>query len=179
MKNFDGKQPEELYAIISARQIVAVMFHSDLFEMFNFLALDKFACEQKQQCKEEFMGHLKFVEHYNKYYNKLMNDNNQAYARVDILPSEWSKYTRSDVTPQVRKKAITEAFTKWLDWEKETCEILSGIAYEFLKQQNVVDYEFIKCYIKDVKKEIQEITNIILELKITDYDEMHILEMQK
>lgn len=178
MKSYEGRKCDELYKIISARQLIAVMMHSDLMELFAFLSLDEFEKEQCEQCKEEFEEHLKLVKHYGDLHNKLLCTEINNNDRVNVFPQDWQKYTKFDVTTQARKKMVMESFNKWLDWEKETCEILSGVAYEFMHQGLMSDYDFVMKYVRDVTKEIKHVSKLVLSMKATDYDEVYIQDMQ-
>lgn len=176
MVDYTGKKCEELYSIINARQIAAVMMHSDLVALYAFLSLDGFTKLQCKQYKDESKTHIKLLEYCINRHNKLPAE--MELKRVPILPQDWGKYTRQDVTPQARKKQVMESLTVWLEWEKETVEILSGAAKAMFEQGYIADYEFLVPYIVDTIKEVQEITDLLASLKAVDYDEIYLQDLQ-
>lgn len=181
MKDYTGLRCEELYAVVSARQKAALSMHCDLIALYDFLALEGFKELQEKQYKSESKEHIKLIEHFIETHDRLIyvDSAEQHKEYVKVIPTDWHKYTRFDVTPQARKKQIVDSFTLWLDWERETKEILCGVAAEMLKQGYIADYDFIVKYIVDVSEEIKEITSLILELKAVEYDEVYLQELQK
>lgn len=175
--NFDGKGLDDIFQHLVSHQVSALMLHSSMVELFNFLGLKGFKRWQKYRVIDEYDGYRGICAFYQETYNKL--NPKPIPQDLDVVPSDWYKYSRFDVTQDARKRMIETAFTKWHDWESETLEFLQTIICRLDELGDVMASDFVHELLKDVQHEVIELEKMLLELKATGYDMTYIVSIQK
>ena len=173
---YEPKDCREVYGIINARQVTALMFHSEMADMFGFLGLEGFKCMHEYQFLTESAGHRATKSCYLSHHDKILSDD--EVRGIDIVPDEWLRYTRMDVTPSVRRQSVEKAMNEYLKWEKDTKEILCHCAAYLLDWHKMSDYEWVKCLINDVTEELKCLKELCLKLRASDYDMSYIVGIQ-
>lgn len=95
-----------------------------------------------------------------------------------VIPDSWYKYTRFDVSTQVRKQAVETAFDKYKEWETQTKECYEKHAKALMEAGYVADFMHIEELICDVDKELKHLERLTITLKSVAYDEVYIAELQ-
>lgn len=96
-----------------------------------------------------------------------------------FLYYESQKYTRMDVSSQVRTQSIQTALKKYQDWEEGSLE-LYGKCSTLLGVMNCdADKRDIDNLISDVDEELKHLYEIILAFKSVNYDVTFVMEYQK
>ena len=88
------------------------------------------------------------------------------------------QFTRYEVTPAVRKNAISIGFDKWMDWEQKTKKVYEGYCKELYNLGEIASMKEIEKFVEDVNKEIAEGYKKIVSLKSIDYDISNIYDEQ-
>ena len=175
-KDYTPETCAEVFSALDIRQITALMFHDQMADYFKFLSLDGFAKLHKFQYLEESIDRRKLKEYYIKHHNKLLEEWEVSDPRV--IPQDWLRYTRMDVSSQVRTQSTQSALKKYMDWEEETREILAKSAIVLRELECVSDEQFILCMLKDVDKELECLYKIINKLRAVSYDPVFVMEYQ-
>jgi hypothetical protein len=167
----------EIYAIINARQLTALMFHDQMADYFRFLSLDGLSNLHERQCVEEARGRRKLRKCYMKRHNKLIED--WPVSNPKAIPDDWIKYTRMDVSSQVRTQSIQLALKKYREWEEESIALYSKCAKLLADMNYMADKQDIDYLITDVDEELKHLYEIDLAFKSANYDLSFVLEYQK
>lgn len=175
--DFTPEDCREVFSVIDARQIVALMFHDQMADYFNFLGLDGFKCMHEYHHLDESICRRKTKRYFIKHHNKLIEE-----AKVydpNVIPSEWLKYSQFDVTPQVRIQAVQSGFKRYSEWEEETLDFYQRCATLLFELGNIADYNYVNELIDDVNDELAELHKLWLQLKAMNYDTSYTESIQE
>lgn len=167
----------EIFADINSRQITALMFHTEMADMFDFLGLMGFKRMHEYQYFSESAEHRGIKRYYINHHNKLLRG--KHLPRVEVIPDSWYKYSRFDVTPQIRKQYVEEGLKKYQAWEKETKEMYENYAAELMRRGNVADFNKVKSLVCDVDMEVKCVDRLIIELESVGYNDVYIASIQE
>lgn len=168
---------EDIFGAIHDRQISALMFHSQMADLFDFLGLMGFKRMHEYQYLAESAEHRGLCRYYTNHHNKLLVGEHPQGPKV--IPLEWGQYTRFDVTPQVRKQAVEKAFNEYREWESDTKKIYSEYSKALMNLGCVADALKINEYIKDVDQELKHLDRMLIKLKAISFDAVGIMDMQE
>ena len=166
----------EIFQKINARQIIALMFHDEMADFFDFLGLMGFKRMHEYQYLKESAEHRCIKRYYINHHNKLLEG--LSIGDPDVIPDNWYNYTRFDVSMQVRKNAIETAFDQYKSWEDDTKEFYSRCAQKLMDMGFVADFNKVNSLISDVDMELKHLDRLIIEMKSCGYNEVYIVTMQ-
>ena len=178
-KDIEEMSCHELYAMMSERMLVALMFHNDMSDYFNFLGLHGFECIHEYQYHEESISRRHLKREYLDIHNKIIKEHFEPEYFEDVIPTDWSKYTRMDIDKSVIPKFVKSSIEKYKDWEEETKEMYETAYCVAISKGYVVDADIIKDYISCVQSELKKIYRLYEELNCVGFDPVYIVEMQK
>lgn len=177
--NLEGHEPTtcaEIYRLIGSRQITALMFHDAMADLFDFLGLQGFKRMHEYQYIVESAEHRALKRYYLNHHGKLLPDT--EVSPVSVIPSDWYKYTRMDVTSSIRKQAVKTAFEQYYEWESETKELYSTAAVYLMNWHKAADFNKINGLLMDVDKELKHIERLIIRMSSVDYDPVYVDSLQ-
>lgn len=177
--NLEGHEPTtcvEIYRLIGSRQITALMFHDAMADLFDFLGLQGFKRMHEYQYIVESAEHRALKRYYLNHHGKLLPDT--EVSPVSVIPSDWYKYTRMDVTSSIRKQAVKTAFEQYYEWESETKELYSTAAVYLMDWHKVSDFNKINGLLMDVDKELKNLERLIIRMSSVDYDPVYVDSLQ-
>ena len=174
---YEPKDCREVYGIINARQVTALMFHSEMADMFGFLGLEGFKCLHEYQFLAESAGHRTTKSCYLCHHDKILSDD--EVKGIDIVPDEWMSYTGMDVTPSVRRQHVEKSMNQYLRWERDTKDIYCHCAAYLLEWHKIDDFNRVKHLVKEVSKELAKLKELCLRLRASDYSLDYIVSIQK
>lgn len=172
----EPKSCKEIFAAVNRRQITALMFHDDMADLFDFLGLRGFKRMHEYQFFEESAEHRALKRYYLNHHGELIPE--EELDRFEVIPSDWYKYTRMDVSAPVRKQAVQRAMEQYHDWESETKELYEACAKYLLDWGAIADFNKICDLVKDVDMELKYLERLCIELKSVDYSAEYIGVMQ-
>ena len=79
----------------------------------------------------------------------------------------------------VKRNAVKEAITAWVNWEKETKELYEKKYIELCDTKDVAAALFVKCLIEDVDYELKQAEEKMMKLAAAGYDMIYILDEQE
>ena len=156
----------DIFREINDRQVTALMVHDQMADIFWFMQLKGFACMHEYQFLCESMGHRKTKKHYLCEHGKLLPDG--EFKNPEILPVDWLKYTKSDVTNQVRLQYIEKTLTTYKTWEHETKEMYEKAICDLMANGSVCDAKFVYFLLEDVSEELKELEDLCAKLRMHD-----------
>lgn len=168
---------EDIYKAIRDRQVSALMFHSQMADLFDFLGLMGFKRMHEYQYFSESAEGRGISRYYLNHHNKLLVGGHPQGPKV--IPQEWGQYTRFDVTPQVRKQAVEKAFKEYQDWEMETKEMYSWYSKALADKGLIADSIKVGELVKDVDMELKTLNRLLLKLKAIAFDAVGVMDMQE
>lgn len=155
--------------------IEGIMLHDQLYQIFLFVRLNKYANVQKERHKEETKARRRLNEYFIKHNNRLIKETGINFGNV--IPIEWYDKSRFDFSiDDVRKTAIF-AFRTWVQWEKDTKILYEKMYYDLITEHFISDAEHVLDLIKDVSKELNEAEEQMLYLDNVGYDPVEIMEL--
>jgi hypothetical protein len=167
---------EEIFGLLAQHMIKGMMVHAQMADYFRFLGLEGYAECHEYHYLEESKNYRELVKYYTLHYNKLILD--LPIENPHIIPDDWGQFTRYEVTPAVRKNAISIGFDKWMDWEQKTKKVYEGYCKELYNLGEIASMKEIEKFVEDVNKEIAEGYKKIVSLKSIDYDISNIYDEQ-
>lgn len=172
----EPQDPEEVYAAINARQLSALMFHSEMADLFGFLNLKGFQDMHEHQYLAESACYRALRNFYLTQYGKVLQEDDPELP--EVFPEDWYDYKRSDVTPETRRQAVQTALEQYLEWEEETKECYTKYASMLMSWGKTADHAKIHKMIKEVDEEIKRIERMNMDLKSTHFSMDHIMTTQ-
>lgn len=161
---------------INQRQITALMFHDQMADLFDFLGLMGFKRMHEYQYFAESAEHRTTKRYFINHHNRLLPED--GVEEIEAIPDSWYKYTRFEVSAQVRRQAVETAFEKYNEWESETKECYEKAAKELLDAGYMADYNKVNCLIEDVDMELKHIDRLIICLKSVAYNDVYVATIQ-
>lgn len=144
----------EIFKKLSNRMVGAMMIHTQLTELFNFIDLESDAKRQKKQLHEETDGLLKLEKYAAQHHHILITSDNPP--QVDILNLGMLKQPNDELSPDNKIYLIQYALKEWIEWEKES-KIMYEDAYRHLVDMSeIAAAEFVLRFVKDVDKELRD-----------------------
>ena len=166
----------EIYEKICSNMLTALMFHEQATDLFDFLSLHGFKRMHEYQYISESIGFRKLQRYYINRYNELVQPH--EVSDPEAIPSEWMNHNRKDVTPQIKKRSVKEAFEEYREWEKETEDHLCMYANALCERGKLMDYSYVMGMVQDVCCELNRIDRMMLKLSGVDYSMEYIEEIQ-
>lgn len=173
---YEPQDPEEVYAAINSRQLTALMFHSEMADLFGFLNLKGFQDMHEYQYLSESACYRALRDFYMTQYGKVLEEDDPEI--IEVFPEDWYDYKRSDVTPEIRRQAVQVALEQYLEWEEDTKECYEHCASLLMSWGKNTDYAKINKMIHEVDEEIKRIERMHTDLKSTQFSLDHIMTTQ-
>lgn len=177
--DFEAYTPQDcrdVFSLINTRQIIALMFHDDMADLFDFLALPGFQKLHEYQYITESAEHRKLKWYFMNHHGMLLFD--EQIHPIDVIPDDWYKYSRMDVTPAIKKQYTQKAMEMYHAWESGTKNLYEKSAAKALEWGKIADFNRINCLVHDVSEELKCLENLCLELKSVSYDCSYIESIQ-
>lgn len=168
---------EEHFTKILNLKLEGVMFHDEMADVFAFLNLKGFMKLHKKQMFDELEETCKIKKYYLGHYHKMLKAN--PNSNINVYPVSWVGHSNMEIDAATIKNYTKNMLEQYLKWEESVKKELSGIADEFYSKHQMEDFNMVYELIKDVNQEIIFIQDIMLKLKMTDYDSHDIVHMQK
>lgn len=166
----------EIFQKINARQIIALMFHDQMADFFDFLGLMGFKRMHEYQYLKESAEHRAIKRYYINHHNKLLED--MYIEDPEAIPENWYKYTRFDVSQQIRRNSVEAAFDKYQRWENETKEFYAECAKKLMWMGKVADFNKVNALIQDVDMELKSLDRLIITMHAVGYNDVYIATIQ-
>lgn len=153
---------------VASQALDGVMFHTDLTDLFDFLSLKGFYKWQKHQLDEELCN-LNYIKHYafKKHHMFLTVEPTDTPI---VIPAAWKNSSALDASAGDIQNAVKTALLTY--WEYEC-----GVAKEYkalAEEAEGTDKDMICELHKEVCEEISKLEHMIMKLKATDYNSLHI-----
>lgn len=166
--DYEPKDCLEVFTLISTRQFVALRFHNDMADLFDFLGLRGFKRMHEYQFLAESAEYRSVRRYFLNHHGQLLNAGETE--RVSVIPDDWYKYTREDVSPTVRQQAVQRAMQQYRQWESDTKALYEKCATYLLGWGKVADFNKVNDLIRDVDSELKYLERLCLELQAVEYD---------
>lgn len=163
-----------IFAAINSHMVEGVMLHDQLYQLFLFLRLNKYAKEQKKRYDEESKARQKLNEYYIKHRNSLID--NKRVIINDLIPVEWYQKDRFSIEGGDVSKAVRYAINTWTDWERRTKDLYADSYGSALRLGFMAEADYILTLVKDVDKELAEAEDLHLFLEAINYDVIEIMD---
>lgn len=146
---------KEIYKEILMRQSVALKFHSDMKNLFDFLNLRKWKRKHEYQMFKEGAEMSGLQRYFINHHGYLIHEGN--VPDTHYIPNELYNVHRLEVTDAQRKQATRQAFRAYCDWERDTKDFLQKQFAKLGRLEKTADQNKINELIKDVDMELKEV----------------------
>lgn len=157
-----------VFTKLANRMVGAMMIHTQLTELFNFIDLTSDAKRQKKQLHEETDGLLKLEKYCSQHLHILITADNPP--QIDILNLSILKQPNDNLTPDDKIYLIKYGMKEWIKWEKESKIIYEDAYHNLLDMSEVAVAEFVMRYVKDVDKELRDAEFLYRTRDAIDWD---------
>lgn len=168
---------EEIFSNLAAHMAKGLMIHSQISRGFGFLNLRGYQKCHEYHYFEESYNYYNLHDFYLRHYNKMIEE--PAAEAPQILPQSWYKYNKSDVDAGTKRNAIKDFMKKWVDWEKETKDLLAANYKELVEQGHIDEAMKIAEYLHDVSEELAHAYEKQIDLESMGYDMPQIVAEQQ
>lgn len=167
---------KEIFTELANHMLEGYMFHEQAMNYFGFLTLNGYRECQKHHYYSEIQNYRALCDYYlDNYYELLMVG---APPSINLIDNSLYKYKRTDLDTNTIRSAVRDIYKKWVEWEKQTKELLETHYSTLLSQGYVAAALKISHFLKDVEKELKHATDKQIQLKSIDYDIIMIQEEQ-
>lgn len=132
----------------------AMMTHTQLTELFNFIDLETDAKRQKNQLHEETDGLLKLEKYAAQHHHILITSDDPP--QVDILNLSMLKQPNDKLSPDDKVYLIQYAMKEWIEWEKESKIIYEDAYRSLVEISEIAAADFVLRYVRNVDKELRD-----------------------
>lgn len=168
---------DEIFARLAAHMRIGIEMHNDIANGFGFLNLRGYSKCHEYHFYEESRNYRCLQAYYlNHYYKIISNDN---VEKIQIIPSNWYKYSSDDVDINTKQKAIKELTKKWVEWEKETKKLFETTHKELYELGEIAAALQIQAFLLDVTEELRWAHEKLLNLESMNYDMPQIIAEQE
>ena len=167
---------EEIFSKLITHMREGIAFHRDMADAYDFLGLKKLRKCHNYHMEEEMKGCRNLTHYYIKHYKKLIAVESSAIRNV--IPSVWYKYASKDVDYATRRSALRELMEQWIDWEQETKKLYQEMWRELANLNEIAAANELSKYIDDVSEELNAAQQELLEIEITNYDMVFVIDKQ-
>lgn len=174
--DYEPKDCREVFSVIMARQITALMFHDEMADLFDFLGLRGFKRMHEYQYLAESAEHRGVSRYYMNHHGMLLDCG--ELDPITVIPDDWYKYTRDDVSATTRQQAVQRAMQQYRQWETDTKALYEKCAAHLISWKKIADFNKVNDLIKDVDEELKYLERLCLELQAVDYDCSYIETLQ-
>lgn len=143
-----------IFTKLANRMVGAMMVHTQLTELFNFIDLEADAKRQKKQLHEETDGLLKLEKYAAQHHHILITSDNPP--QVDILNFDILERPNDKLSPDDKIHLIQYAFKEWIEWEKKSKVIYEDSYRNLIDMSEIATADFVLQYVRDVDKELRD-----------------------
>jgi hypothetical protein len=159
---------KEIFEKISAHYIEGMMVHDQMMRYYDFLNLRGY----KRYHEYQFYCDTKMYGKINKYF---INHHSELIPEIEIkdpgvIPDAWYRYKREEVDTQTKRNAIENGMTRWVEWERDTKEMLESSIKELRDGGHVSDAMFLEKCLCKVDAEYKHAMRKMVALKSINYD---------
>lgn len=166
----------EIFKKLSNRMVGAMMIHTQLTELFNFIDLEADAKRQKKQLHDESDGLLKLEKYAAQHHGVLITATNPP--QVDILNLSMLKKPNLELSPDDKKSLIQYGMNEWINWEKDSKVLYEDSYRNLLEISEIAAADFVLQYVKDVDKELRDAELLYRVRDAIDWDLATIYDKQ-
>jgi hypothetical protein len=165
-----------IFTKLANRMVGAMMTHTQLTELFNFIDLKSDAKRQKKQLHEETDGLLKLEKYAAQHHHILITSNNPQ--QVDILNIGMLKQQNDELSPDNKIYLIQYALKEWIEWEKKSKIIYEDAYRNLVDMSEIAAADFVLQYVRDVDKELRDAELLYRVRDAIDWDLATIYDKQ-
>lgn len=171
-------EPLEILTNINSRYQTAIAFHKESSDLFCFLGLPGFAALHEYQFISESKTSRELKKYIIENHNQVVLD--EAPKEINILkPLVTSKnQSRLNITSRAAEEMVKQAFIAYQKWETYQKKENEDASKNLLSSGDVTDHIFVSILAEDASRELVKLNQIILDMKLTDFDHSHIADLQ-
>ena len=167
----------DIFSIVVERMTGALEFHDGMANLYGFLCLDGYRKHHEKQFCEEGETRRDFINFVCSCFNIIPKE--KYHESFSIIPDDWFKYKRQDVTPQIRKQAIEKSFQQYVEWESESKEIYEHCSKRLFELGCMNGFNEVLKISSCVCEELRNVEKMHLALKSVSFDSQYIQDEQK
>lgn len=167
----------EIFQEIGNHQVLAMMFHDQMVDLYNFLNLPGFKRWHKHQYMTESEEFINTKDYFMSAHNQLLRIDDPGQPEP-VIPDGWYGYTRMDLNTQLIRQQVEVSFKSYKSWEEYTKRLYEQCSKALFDMSYIADAEKVNQLINDVSCELKEVYEVMLKLNASNYDIVYILDIQ-
>lgn len=165
-----------VFTKLANRMVGAMMIHTQLTELFNFIDLKLDAKRQEKQLHEESSGLLKLEKYATQHHHILITSDNPP--QVDILNLSMLKQPNDKLSPDNKIYLIQYAMKEWIEWERGSKIMYEDAYRNLVDMSEIATADFVLQYVRDVDKELRDAELLYRVRDAIDWDLATIYDKQ-
>lgn len=114
-----------------------MMMHEQMADYYNFLGLEGFKRLHEYHFICETISMRRIHRYFIDHCNQLLPVANTKH--IDVIPVEWSNFTRQAVESETKSKAVEAGMREWCEWEHETKELYAASGVDYAALMGILD----------------------------------------
>ena len=168
---------EEIFSQLAAHMAKGLIVHNQIADGFGFLNLKGYQKCHEYHYFEESSNYRYLIDFYLGHYYKMIKI--EPIADPQIVPQNWYKYSKMDVDAGTKKNGIRELIKKWIEWEKDTQELLQSCYKELYGINELAAAIYLQKLITEVSDELKGAQEQYINLEAMNYDLSQIIAEQQ
>ena len=166
----------DVFAKVSDHLIDGMMMHGQTADHYDFLGLEGLKRPHEYHFIRETISMRRIHRYSIDHCNRLLPVANTKH--IDVIPVEWSNFTRQAVESETKSKAVEAGMREWCEWEHETKELYAKSAKDPYDAGEVAAAHMICELVRDVDDECEYADRSAPSLSAVDYDMRVIVPMR-
>lgn len=168
---------EENFLKLSSHMKKGLTIHDQMSNIYGFLKLKGYQKLQEYRYYDETKTYKFLHNFFLNHYNKIIPD--EPIEKLDLVPSNWYKHVSQDVDTGTKRNMIKELSHKWVNWERETKDLLQNIYKELFDAKETCAALMIADVLKEVEQELIAAQAVLIDLETISYDLSLIVDNQE
>jgi len=158
----------EILLKINNNYQMAISAHRELADVFWFISLPGYAVWNEYQLIDEQKTQREVKKYITETYHIFLPDALPSDANISmpLLQNENRKNLKGEKIKEITKTA----FASYQKWEEDTLELYQNLAINLIDSGEVSAFNFVGDIIKDVKEELTNVTNKMIEFESHNWD---------
>lgn len=167
---------EKLLQKVADNYQTAVILHSELSSVMLFIGLTGYHLLHEYHTIAELAELRRVKKYIVETFGAYTSDQipESANLAAPLIGGKNRRKLTQDETVQILK----DGFEAYVSWEQKTLRLYSGVARELLDAPDVASFNFVSRIIDDVKKELDHVINMVVQLESHDWDMSQIVAEQ-
>jgi ferritin len=165
------------FSLINNQMSLGLQLHRELADCFHFVSMHGYAMFHEHQVLEEGISQRKLKRYLITNYGVYLPD--ELPQSANLAKPLLSKHKREELQSSDVKSIVETCFNEHVKWEKSVLAKLEKIALTLLDNANMASYDFVMQYVANVRDELLEAKDRLVQLNAIEWDLTEIASRQE